>query len=223
MKRVWVIGLFAIVGCGPREVTKFNAAPPPPAEIAGDWRTLDMPDIAATISAPTDWRTPAEGNSIVDMSQAGGEGQMPVNDDTLKNDLKIPDEMIKERHEAEKLPAGTSLLLMKRGIVGETSYITEIEVKHKKVDGGTTLKAEADEVASRYLGESQREPVQLPVGPAERISKQTKSVDGETGHHIHYVLVNNEDVYVITLQTEQQEGVISDIAQKVAESFRLKK
>ena len=222
MKRVWIVGLVALAGCGPREVTKFNATQPPPPNLAGDWRVHEMKDINATIAAPTEWRLPSEGSGVIDMSQFGGEGQAKFTDEQMKNDLKLPDDLIKQTHEDEKLPEGTSLLLNKR-IVGETAYITQIELKHKTVPGGTTLKAQADEVGNIYMGESGAEKIELPVGPAMVIKKQTKSMGGEVGHHIHYILVNNEDVYVITLQTEQDASMITDIAQQVAESFRLKK
>ena len=221
MKRVWFIGLLALAGCGPHEVSKFNATPPPAPTLAADWRTIEMPDISATIAAPTEWRKPSEG-MVLDMSQYGGEGQTTITDQQMKQDLKLPDEMIKQKQEDEKLPEGTSLLLNKR-IVGETAYITQIELKHKTVPGGTTLKAQADEIGNIYMGESGAVKIDLPVGPAMKIVKQTKSIGGEVGHHIHYILVNNEDVYVLTFQTEQDASVITNIDQQVAESFRLKK
>ena len=132
-------------------------------------------------------------------------------------------EMIQQRHESEQLPPGVSLVLYKKGIIGETSTITQIQVAHKKVEGGTTIIEAADDLATKYLGGGKRSTVQLPIGSAELIDVTTKSRDGESGHHIHYVMVNNEDVYILTLQTEQQPEVISEIAQQVAESFRVKR
>lgn len=222
MKRVFALMFVFLAGCGPKEVTKF-VDNPPPAQLAENWRTLPMEDIGATINAPTDWRTPGEQNNVIDMSNMGGEGSVTMSDEQMKNDLKLPDEMIKQQHESEKLPTGVSLILYKRGIIGETSTITQIQVGHKKVEGGTTVKAAADEMASKYMGSGKRSTVQLPIGPAELITITTKTRDGESGHHIHYVMVNNEDVYILTLQTEQQKNVIEDIAQPIAESFRLKK
>lgn len=182
-----------------------------------------MTDIGATLNTPIDWRTPAEANSVFDLSNSGGEGSVTLNDEQLKNDLKIPDEMIKQQHESEKLPEGVSLLLYKKGIIGETSTITEIQLTHKKVEGGTTAKAAADEFAQRYSSGVKVAPVQLPVGEAQKVTITTKSRDGETGHHIDYVMVNNEDVYILSFQTEQSAEIIEDIAQPVAESFRLTK
>ncbi|MBS1723627.1 MAG: hypothetical protein JSS66_11805 [Armatimonadetes bacterium] len=218
--RASILCLLALVGCGPKEVTKFDANPPAPPTLAGNWRWHQMQDIGAMIAAPTEWRTPAESLNNIDTSNFGGEGQVQVTDEQLKQ-MGIPDEMMKQREEHAKLPEGTSLLLSKRGIVGETSTITQIELKHHQVKGGTTLKEQADEIANIYMGSAKRSTIKLPVGPAELIKMTTKSRDGETGHHIHYVMVNNEDVYVLTLQTEQAANVISDDAQAIAESFRL--
>lgn len=222
MKRAFIIVLAVAAGCGPKEVTKFVAAPPA-AQLSQGWRNLPVSDIGASINAPDDWRTPAEMSHVFDMSQFGGEGERTITDESMKQDLKIPDEMIKQQNEAAKLPDGVSLQLMKRGVIGETSTPTQIELRHRVVQGGTTVKAAAEEVAGRYMGSAKSSDVTLPIGPAVKITMTTHTRDGETGHHIHYVMVNNEDVYDLHLQTEQQANTISDIAQGVAESFRLSK
>jgi hypothetical protein len=110
--------------------------------------------------------------------------------------------------------------LYKRGVIGEVLTPTRISLVKRKAPDGTTLKAAADTAASRFRNPA-RVTLSLPIGPAEEIRAKVKTRDGETGTHCVYVLVDGEDVYELSLQTEQTEDTVLSIARPVVESFRL--
>ena len=108
-----------------------------------------------------------------------------------------------------------------RGTIGETR--TSLDLKKVAHDGSYSMEdAVADEKDSlRGLGAGDPKPIKLPIGNAVKFNAEATTRGGDKVNHIHYVVVDGKNVYVLRFRSTNNPQAIQSVADDVVNTLRI--
>lgn len=223
---------FGLTGC--KRAPELHVTAAPPAVLEGGWLSASSPDGSVTLGIPPGWKAGVDtsAGSLSDMmSNIGGSNtdSQPISDPALNSQLQdMAQKMEQKDKEAEQKALAK---LAEKGIVinaingskpipGEERTHFYVKVFHS---GGPISKEDAIDIEKNHFAFPPKPTnVQLPIGAALRFAADDSLRDGMTLHQISYVVVDGSDFYTLRFITEEDATAIQQIAEAVANTFRIK-